>query len=542
LNYYCWSEYHDYELYYEADCVSEYYWLDADQVDYIHLYYTCGDDYSAEKDGEYYSEKYGVDPLVDMTYIYYDDGYYNQVCDNVAGECTAYYDDYYELVEGPPCDGSYYEDADKYYSYTYLKCENDDDWSEYYVVTGDYTEYYYYAETWDTWYHTTCYDSSQQACEYQYDDIYDAGTMYYEGGDVYYWEIYSLPDQETYNGKHVHVSADGDYTIYIFSEPEGQGTTYHETDTFASQYDYATGAYTEWLQDFYGDFESDLFGWDAITYMGDDSDRVDDFTATMEDDNVHLLAYYNEADDLIVSVTTTGGEFYAVYTVGDEANAILQYGDDGDKETWTDEYGAYHETSWYTTFDGDYISVTMTVDIYGMISTYYSAIFDGEPYAEYYAWYDNLSEDHWYSETLGIDLYNSYENSYYYENGAYGAYYLLADDGSYSYYLDTMTADDGTYRSTEGIDGAKVTYYASADGYFEAYYDWSYHTYYTVYNDYYLNVIADDGLSGYYVYTSPSQEYYIQGYWSQTDDGEFYSIWEDSYGESGESYQDGDFW
>jgi hypothetical protein len=276
--------------------------------------------------------------------------------------------------------------------------------------------------------------------------------------------------------------------------------------------------------------------------MGDDSDRVDDFTATMEDDNVHLLAYYNEADDLIVSVTTTGGEFYAVYTVGDEANAILEYGDDGDKETWTDEYGAYHETSWYTTFDGDYISVTMTVDIYGMISTYYSAIFDGEPYAEYYAWYDNLSEDHWYSETLGIDLYNSYENSYYYENGAYGAYYLLADDGSYSYYLDTMTADDGTYRSTEGIDGAKVTYYASADGYFEAYYDWTYHTYYTVYNDYYLNVIADDGLSGYYVYTSPSQEYYIQGYWSQTDDGEFYSIWEDSYGESGESYQDGDFW
>jgi len=372
-----------------------------------------------------------------------------------------------------------------------------------------------------------CFDAEGLDCEDQYDDYYDAGSVLYAEGGVYYWEVYALPDTLSYHGKHVHASLDGSsYSAYTFDEPEGEAFTYYETPTFASLYSYSTGAYTEWTQDFYGEWESDLFEWRAEAYMNDDSDIVDEFAGEMHAEDIDLNAWYDVLDNLIVEITTDKDAFYAKWTVGDEENADVEHGDSFESGENFDEFTGVTEL-WYTYYDidGNQFQVsnyfTSGSDILG---NDFLQVVDGQSIETYYQWTDNLSQDLIENVGLGYTETNSYTNSVYYENGAFSSYYILEDDGVNSYYVDEFEAEDGTYRTTTGGADGWFTFYRSGDGYFESNYDWVLHTYTTTYFDTYINEIADDGNSGYYSYVDPSGNYWITGVWSDNN-GALYSSW-----------------
>jgi len=283
----CSSTFNDY--YFEEILENSYesYYLDCgDEVyaDYEH-YYSSYDNYNGDY-GSYFSYQSGPENPVDEWYFYYDDGYYEEGSYLEDGAYIYYdiYHDYYENILYDECSGEYWLDADNEYGYTEMYCEYDDGWTTYDAdflpeEEGDDTAYYYF-ESHDTWYHVWCYDFAQLDCEDQYDDYYNAGTIYYAEGEVYYWEVYAMPDEETYHGRHVHAALDGSsYSVYRFSEPDGVSFTYYETPEFASTYDYASGDYTEWLQDFYGEIDSELLQFKSNGYVGDDSDDLDDFNA-----------------------------------------------------------------------------------------------------------------------------------------------------------------------------------------------------------------------------------------------------------------------
>lgn len=86
-----------------------------------------------------------------------------------------------------------------------------------------------------------------------------------------------------------------------------------------------------------------------------------------------------------------------------------------------------------------------------------------------------------------------------------------------------------------------MTYYKSADGYFESYYNWATHLYAKQYADYYINYVADDNTSGYYQYIDASGEYYLTGSWSIYNGASSY-YYTDSYGREEYSYSDDAMW
>jgi len=342
-----------------------------------------------------------------------------------------------------------------------------------------------------------------------------------------------MPDQETYHGRHVHAALDGSsYSVYRFSEPDGISFTYYETPEFASNYDYATGEYTEWLQDFYGEVESDLLQWYANAYVADDSEDIDDFNAEMGTDHIFMDAYYDSEDNIVVTITSDKNAFYASYVVGDEDNAEITYGDASDSG---DNYNDFYQTFelWYTYYDidGNQFEVHNYFNDNGLNGNEFIQVVDGESIDTYYQWYDNLSEDLYNNDGMGYSVSNSYDNEVYVTSDNYQAYYFLSDDASYSYYLSEFYADDGTYRSTEGNDSDLVSYYKSADGYFESYYTWMTQTYVTFYNDFYSNYVSDDGSYGEYLYEDPSKTYWVSGSWSITV-GVYSWSETDSYGEN----------
>lgn len=447
----CFSNYFDYSEYYISDDgqYESYVWIDADGVDYDTESYQYGSNYDAGKEGETYSET-SLEPLVNEVYISYTDGYYNSYCDNIVGDCTSYYDDIYIDLSDENCEGSYYEDADHYYGYTDLDCSYTDMWSTYDTETGDVGTYNYYSETHDTYYHVTCYDEAKNVCDYQYDDYHDEGTIYYDAGVEYYWEVYAEPDEVTYFGKHVHTDDNGDYSVYYFSMPDNIGQTYYETNDMASSYNYYYGEYTEFLQDFYGEFAGDLFEWEATVYQADDSEVITEFDSTMDDDNKHLHAYYNELDELIVEVTTDGQEFYALYNVDSPVDAYIIDSSSFITDSGIDEFdGSYYTDSYYVDYNGDLIH-SIYWSLNGQMRTYYQATIDGEDFEETYMWYDNLNEDSYSNAITGEISTNDYSNSYYYENGDYNSYYSIASDGSFVYYSDEFIGADGLIRETAG--------------------------------------------------------------------------------------------
>lgn len=89
--------------------------------------------------------------------------------------------------------------------------------------------------------------------------------------------------------------------------------------------------------------------------------------------------------------------------------------------------------------------------------------------------------------------------------------------------MSEFHGDDGTYRKMECDSDESLTYYKSADGYFESYYSWTYQTYTTIYNDLYINNVADDGMSGNYYYLSADSLYEMYGTWFETADGAYFS-------------------
>jgi hypothetical protein len=260
----CWSEYNSY--YDEEVTDNTYFEIYSDCGEgayYIMQYYSYDNENEDEKYGLTYSVESGPEDYTNTAYTVYDDTYYELYCDFTlaAEQCSDIYYDYYELILDENCEGELWIDADDVYGHMYQYCEYDDVNAYYiaeYPISGE-GELYYYSNTWDTYYHVFCYDAASTVCETQYDDYYDAGTVYYAEGEVYYWEIYAMPDEETYHGRHVHASLDGSsYSVYRFSEPDGVSFTYYETPEFASTYDYATGEYTEWLQNFYGEADAPL--------------------------------------------------------------------------------------------------------------------------------------------------------------------------------------------------------------------------------------------------------------------------------------------
>lgn len=88
-----------------------------------------------------------------------------------------------------------------------------------------------------------------------------------------------------------------------------------------------------------------------------------------------------------------------------------------------------------------------------------------------------------------------------------------------------------------------ITYYKSADGYFESYYSWYTAVYTTIYNDIYINNIAEDSLSGDYYYMSADGAYELFGSWVvSVEAGSYFWHESDSYGYDLTSYSDGDGW
>lgn len=421
-----------------------------------------------------------------------------------------------------------------------MYCEGNGQWSYFTSeVPEEGDDYFsYYMEYDDTYYHVYCTDPLQNECVFQYDDYYDAGTVYYVDGEVYYWEIYAMPGEEEYNGKHVHAALDGSsYSVYSFSEPEGSAFTYYETPEFASTYDYATGEYTEWLQDFYGEAEAENLNWYATAYVSDDSDSIDDFSASMGTENIELTAVYDAFDDLIVTVTTEKDAFYAQWTVGNEEDAIVEYGDEFDSGVSFDDFTQQSET-WYTYYDidGNKFEVHNYVGQNDVMGNLYISEIDGEVIEFYYQFDAELHNDKSDVQAIGVDDFTAYSvsidytNEHYFEAAGYSAYQLLADDGVSMYYISEFSGEDGTYRQTETNADDCITYYRSADGYFESYYSWYTQTYTTIYNDVYINYISDDGMSGNYYYMSANGVYFMYGSWFNSFEGEFSLYESDSYG------------
>lgn len=111
------------------------------------------------------------------------------------------------------------------------------------------------------------------------------------------------------------------------------------------------------------------------------------------------------------------------------------------------------------------------------------------------------------------------------------------------YYKSEFESDDGTYRLVEGVDDDMITYYRSADGYFESYYAWAYAVYTTIYNDIYINNIAEDFNSGNYYYKSADGQYEVYGTWVYGVENDSYEWHEtDSYGYDVLSYMDAECW
>merc|ERR1719389_1365782 len=506
----CWSEYNSY---YDTEVTENTYFSEysdcGEGAYYIMEYYSYDNENEDEKYGLTYSVESGPEDYTNTAYTVYDDTYYELYCDFTlaAEQCSDIYYDYYELILDENCEGELWIDADDVYGHMYTYCEYDDVNAYYianYPISGE-GELYYYSNTWDTYYHVFCYDAASTVCETQYDDYYDAGTVYYAEGEVYYWEIYAMPDEQTYHGRHVHASLDGSsYSVYRFSEPDGVSFTYYETPEFASTYDYATGEYTEWLQNFYGD-----------AYVDDDSDRIDDFNAEMGTDHIHMDAYYDLADNLVVEITTELDAFYALYTVGDEINAEITYGDAFDSG---DNYDSQTQTmeQWYTYYDinGNKFLVHNYNNAYGQLGNSFEMDVDGQTVDVYYTWYSTLTSDNVDNDGMGYSVANNYDNEVYIDDGNFQAYYFLSDDATYSYYSSEFYGEDGVYRATYGTGDDLTTYYRSADGYFESTYIWITQTYIATYNDIYVNDIAEDGMSGYYSYTDPSGNYYVAGHWS----------------------------
>jgi len=263
----------------------------------------------------------------------------------------------------------------------------------------------------------------------------------------------------------------------------------------------------------------------------------------MGTDHIHMDAYYDAADNIVVTITSDKDAFYAMYTVGDEINAEITYGDSSDSgESFNDFYQTFE--FWYTYYDVD--GNQFEVHNYynedsSLNGNQFIQVVDGQEVDTYYQWYDNLSEDLYNNDGMGYSVYNSYENEVYVSTDNYQAYYWLADDASYSYYLSEFYADDGTYRSTEGNDDNLVSHYISADGYFESYYTWMTQTYVTFYNDFYTNYVAEDGLYGEYLYEDPSKTYWVSGSWSIVS-GTYFWYEQDSYGENISGSYDADYW
>lgn len=347
-----------------------------------------------------------------------------------------------------------------------------------------------------------------------------------------------MPGEEEYWGKHVHAAQDGSYySVYSFSEPDGTAFTYYETPEFASTYDYATGEYTEWLQDFYAEAEADNLDWHATAYVSDDSDSIDDFSASMGTDSVSLTAVYDDADDLIVTVTTEKDAFYAQWTVGNEDNVYVEYGDEFYAADETqDPFNLSYEI-WYTYYDvdGNKFEVHNYASPSDVNGNYYLSEIDGELIEFYYSWDASLTQDETYVKNIGVDgvssysVSNDYSNEHYFETYDYSAYQMLSDDGSTLYYISEFHGEDGTYRKSETTDDDFVTYYKSADGYFESYYSWATNLYTTFYNDLYINYVSDDGAYGEYYYLSADSVYALYGAWSVFD-GYYWSYETDSYG------------
>merc|ERR1719389_275551 len=518
----CWSQYNSYynEEITENTYFSEY--SDCGEGAYfINIMYSYDNENEDEKYGLTYSVESGPEDYTNTAYTVYDDTYYELYCDFTlaAEQCSDIYYDYYELILDENCEGELWIDADDVYGHMYTYCEYDDVNAYYianYPISGE-GELYYYSNTWDTYYHVFCYDAASTVCETQYDDYYDAGTVYYAEGEVYYWEIYAMPDEQTYHGRHVHASLDGSsYSVYRFSEPDGVSFTYYETPEFASTYDYATGEYTEWLQNFYGEADAPLLQWYADAYVDDDSDRIDDFNAEMGTDHIHMDAYYDLADNLVVEITTELDAFYALYTVGDEINAEITYGDAFDSG---DNYDSQTQTmeQWYTYYDingNKFLVHNYNNDAYGQLGNSFEMDVDGQTVDVYYTWYSTLTSDNVDNDGMGYSVANNYDNEVYIDDGNFQAYYFLSDDATYSYYSSEFYGEDGVYRATYGTGDDLTTYYRSADGYFESTYIWITQTYIATYNDIYVNDIAEDGMSGYYSYTDPSGNYYVAGHWS----------------------------
>lgn len=238
-----------------------------------------------------------------------------------------------------------------------------------------------------------------------------------------------MPGEEEYHGKHVHAALDGSsYSVYAFSEPEGSAFTYYETPEFASTYDYATGEYTEWIQDFYGEAEAANLDWTAAAYVSDDSDAITDFTASMGTDHVTLTAAYDAADDLVVTVTTEKDAFYAQWTVGNEDDAVVEYGDEFEFGESYDEVTQSSE-QWYTYYDvdGNKFEVHNYVSG-GKIGNLYSQEINGELIEFYSEGDENLHNSYVEATAIGVadfegySEYTDYTNSNYFEQGGYSAY------------------------------------------------------------------------------------------------------------------------
>lgn len=429
------------------DCTStfnDYYNEIEEENSYYQVYTDCGEDayynefsYSyveGEDDSTssyvYYTSS-GPDDFVDYTHLVTDDACYEETYmwegDSAAYSYTNIYHDYLELVDytqddGWYCTGSIYKDCDPEIGTTSVYCVTDGAWSEYYANyvpdgEGD-DEFDYYMNYDDGYYHVYCSDELSQDCETQYDDYYDAGTVYYVDGEVYYWEIYAMPGEEEYSGKHVHAALDGSsYSVYTFSEPDGSAFTYYETPQFASTYDYATGAYTEWLQDFYGEAEAENLDWYATAYVSDDSDSIDDFSASMGTENVKLTAVYDELDDLIVTVTTEKDAFYAQWTVGNEDDAVIEYGDDFESGS---SYNDFTQTSelWYTYYDidGNKFEVHNYAGQGDVNGNLYISEIDGQVVEFYYQWDDALHNDQTDVDSIGVEDFTAYSVSVDYTN------------------------------------------------------------------------------------------------------------------------------